>query len=82
MHFRSSYLTTPLRKILCGRGVVKYGMAMLGCGLVNYRSHNSKTIEILAGPNGARLPIVDGPTALGYIFSIATPTVEVPSMAN
>lgn len=41
-----------------------------------------KPIEILAGHNGARLPIVDGPTALGYIFGIAIPTVEVPTMAN
>lgn len=41
-----------------------------------------KPIEILASPNGARLPIVDGPTALGYIFSIAIPTVEVPTIAN
>lgn len=41
-----------------------------------------KPIEILTRPNDARLPIVDGPTALGYIFSIAIPTVEVPTMGN
>ena len=33
MHCRPSYLTTPHSP----RGVVKYGMAILGCGLVNYR---------------------------------------------
>lgn len=41
-----------------------------------------KPIEILPGPNGARFPIVDGPTALGYILSIAIPTVEVTIMSN
>ena len=41
-----------------------------------------RPIEIRIGPKNENLSITDGPTALGYIFSVAIPTQDVPKMEN
>lgn len=41
-----------------------------------------RPIQIRIGPENANLSITDGPAALGYIFSIAKPTLDSPTIPN
>lgn len=43
---------------------------------------NLRPIEIRIGPKNENLSITDGPTALKYIFSVAIPTQDVPTIEN
>lgn len=43
---------------------------------------NLRPIEIRIGPKNGNLSITDGPTALEYIFSVAIPTQDVPTIEN